>query len=91
MFSFRLNGREGLYDLLYVNIVYLVAHIKLIKERLLYRPMYSLRRFFNNRWIKINYWDDIAHFASLLIIFGYEAEIQSNLDMLNILSLILLS
>jgi hypothetical protein len=49
-------------------------------------PMYSLRRLIDNRWITINYWDDIGHVASLLVIFGYEADMQSALDMLNILA-----
>jgi hypothetical protein len=46
----------------------------------------SLKRLVDNRWITINYWDDIGHVVSLLVIFGYEADMQSALDMLNILA-----
>ena len=69
-----------------VNIAYLGAGFKLVKERLLERPTYSLRRLVDNRWITINYWDDVGHVASLLVIFGYEADMQSALKMLHILS-----
>ena len=69
-----------------VNIAYLGAGFKLVKERLLERPTYSLRRLVDNRWITINYWDDVGHVASLLVIFGYEADMQSALNMLNILN-----
>jgi hypothetical protein len=69
-----------------VNIAYLGAGFKLVKERILEHPVYSLRRLVDNRWITINYWDDIGHVASLLVIFGYEADMQSALDMLNILN-----
>lgn len=70
-----------------VNIVYLGANFKLLKERVLECPVYSLRRLINNRWVTINYWDDLGHVASLLVIFGYQADFQSALKMLNILSL----
>ena len=69
-----------------VNIAYLGAGFKLVKERLLERPTYSLRRLVDNRWITINYWDDVGHVASLLVIFGYEADMQSALNRLNILN-----
>ena len=69
-----------------VNIAYLGAGFKLVKERLVERPTYSLRRLIDNRWITINYWDDIGHVASLLVIFGYEADMPSALKMLNILN-----
>jgi hypothetical protein len=69
-----------------VNIAYLGAGFKLVKERVLECPVYSLRRLVDNRWITINYWDDIGHVASLLVIFEYEADMQSALDMLNILN-----
>ena len=69
-----------------VNIAYLGAGFKLVKERLVKRPVYSLRRLVGNRWITINYWDDVGHVASLLVIFGYEADMQSALNMLNILN-----
>ncbi|MFT4573784.1 MAG: hypothetical protein ACI85E_000988 [Marinomonas primoryensis] len=69
-----------------VHIAYLGERFKLVKERLLERTVYSLRRLVDNRWITINYWDDIGHVASLLVIFGYEADMQSALDMLNILA-----
>ena len=69
-----------------VNIDYLGAGFKLVKERLVERPTYSLRRLVDNRWITINYWDDVGHVASLLVIFGYEADMQSALNMLNILN-----
>jgi hypothetical protein len=69
-----------------LDIAYLGAGFKLVKERILERHVYSLRRLVDNRWITINYWDDVGHVASLLVIFGYEADMQSALDMLNILA-----
>ena len=69
-----------------VNIAYLGAGFKLVKERVSECNVYSLRRLIDNRWVTINYWDDVGHVASLLVIFGYEADMQSALSMLNILS-----
>ena len=69
-----------------VNIAYLGNGFKLVKERLLERTVFSLRRLIGNRWITINYWDDIGHVASLLVICGYETDMQSALNMLNTLN-----
>jgi hypothetical protein len=79
-------GGQSSMNLSTVNIAYLGAGFKLVKVRLLERPVYSLRRLVDNRWVTINYWDDIGHVASLLVIFGYEADMQSALNMLNILN-----
>ena len=69
-----------------VNIAYLNNGLMLVKERAATLHLYSLRRFIGNQWVTLSSWDDIGHVASLLVIFGYEADMQSALNMLNVLS-----
>ena len=68
------------------NLAYLLAIFKLVKEQLLECPLYSLRKLIDNRWLTINYFNNIRHVAILLVTFLYKTEMQSALKMLNILS-----
>jgi S-methylmethionine-dependent homocysteine/selenocysteine methylase len=69
-----------------VTIAYLGSRLKLVKERAPNDPIYSLRAFINERWVILNSWNDIGHAASLLVLFGYQADMQSALNMLNVLN-----
>jgi hypothetical protein len=61
---------------------YFGGGFKLVVER----HLFSIRQLIGDYWITINCSDDIGRTASLLVAFGYEADMQSALNMLNILN-----
>lgn len=63
------------------GITYLSTGFRLVVEH----HLFSIRQLVGNHWITINCSDDIGRTASLLVAFGYEADIKSALNMLNIL------
>lgn len=68
-----------------VNICFFNDGSKLVKDKTLVMPLFSLQAFNSERWVTVKQWDDPGHVANLLVKSGYESEHLSAIKLLNIL------